>query len=48
MLTVFTRTGEEIDPRTGTGLERRTLGACRFVPLIGREGFGEPGGGPLF
>jgi protein-L-isoaspartate(D-aspartate) O-methyltransferase len=48
MLTVFTRTGEEIDPRTGTGLERRTLGACRFVPLIGREGFGEPGDGPLF
>jgi hypothetical protein len=45
---VFTRTAEEIDPRTGAGLERRTLGACRFVPLIGREGFGEPGDGPLF
>jgi protein-L-isoaspartate(D-aspartate) O-methyltransferase len=41
MLTVFTRTGEELDPATGAGLERRTLGACRFVPLIGREGFGE-------
>jgi protein-L-isoaspartate(D-aspartate) O-methyltransferase len=40
MLTVFTRTGAEIDPVTGAGLERRTLGACRFVPLIGREGFG--------
>jgi hypothetical protein len=26
------------------GLERRTLGACRFVPLIGREGFGERAG----
>jgi protein-L-isoaspartate(D-aspartate) O-methyltransferase len=48
MLTVFTRTEEEIDPSTGAGLERRTLGACRFVPLIGREGFGEPGDGPLF
>jgi protein-L-isoaspartate(D-aspartate) O-methyltransferase len=40
MLTMFTRTGAEIDPVTGAGLERRTLGACRFVPLIGREGFG--------
>jgi protein-L-isoaspartate(D-aspartate) O-methyltransferase len=41
MLTVFTRTAHEMDPATGAGLERRTLGACRFVPLIGREGFGE-------
>jgi protein-L-isoaspartate(D-aspartate) O-methyltransferase len=44
MLTVFTRTGGELDPATGAGLERRTLGACRFVPLIGREGFGERAG----
>jgi protein-L-isoaspartate(D-aspartate) O-methyltransferase len=44
MLTVFTRTAEEVDPATGAGLERRTLGACRFVPLIGREGFGERAG----
>jgi len=41
MLTVFIRTADEVDPATGAGLERRTLGACRFVPLIGREGFGE-------
>jgi protein-L-isoaspartate(D-aspartate) O-methyltransferase len=44
MLTVFTRTAGELDPATGAGLERRTLGACRFVPLIGREGFGERAG----
>ena len=41
MLTVFTREGEEVDPETGSGLARHSLGACRFVPLIGREGFGE-------
>jgi protein-L-isoaspartate(D-aspartate) O-methyltransferase len=41
MLTVFTRVADEVDVRTGEGLERRTLGACRFVPLIGREGFPE-------
>jgi protein-L-isoaspartate(D-aspartate) O-methyltransferase len=41
ILTVYTRTSEEVDPRTGTGLERRNLGPVRFVPLIGREGFGE-------
>lgn len=41
MLTAFTRSGERVDPRTGEGLERRNLGACRFVPLIGREGFAE-------
>jgi protein-L-isoaspartate(D-aspartate) O-methyltransferase len=45
MLTVFTRSGERVDPRTGEGLERRNLGACRFVPLIGREGFAEGGDG---
>jgi protein-L-isoaspartate(D-aspartate) O-methyltransferase len=39
MLTAFRRIGEEIDPATGLGLEQRSLGACRFVPLIGREGF---------
>jgi protein-L-isoaspartate(D-aspartate) O-methyltransferase len=41
ILTVYTRTGDEFDPATGAGLEARSLGACRFVPLIGREGFGE-------
>ncbi len=43
MLTVFTRAAAEIDAGTGEGLERRSLGACRFVPLIGREGFPESG-----
>lgn len=41
ILTVYVRTGDELDPLTGEGLEARSLGACRFVPLIGREGFGE-------
>jgi protein-L-isoaspartate(D-aspartate) O-methyltransferase len=26
--------------RTGEGIETRELGPCRFVPLIGEEGFG--------
>jgi protein-L-isoaspartate(D-aspartate) O-methyltransferase len=39
MLTAYRRTGEDLDPGTGGGLEKRNLGACRFVPLIGREGF---------
>lgn len=43
MLTRFTRTAEDVDARTSAGLERTALGACRFVPLIGREGFGERG-----
>ena len=25
--------------RTADGIERRSLGGCRFVPLIGAEGF---------
>jgi protein-L-isoaspartate(D-aspartate) O-methyltransferase len=41
ILTVYTRTSKEVDLRTGSGLERRNLGPVRFVPLIGREGFGE-------
>jgi protein-L-isoaspartate(D-aspartate) O-methyltransferase len=45
MLTQFTRVGEDADPRTGRGFERRALGACRFVPLIGREGFEDRGVG---
>jgi protein-L-isoaspartate(D-aspartate) O-methyltransferase len=49
MLTVFIRSGDDVDPASGRGLERRNLGACRFVPLIGREGFGEGrDGGWLF
>ena len=39
MLTAYRRTAVEIDPESGSGLERASLGACRFVPLIGREGF---------
>jgi len=41
MLTAFRRTAEEVDPETGAGLEAASLGATRFVPLIGRAGFGE-------
>jgi protein-L-isoaspartate(D-aspartate) O-methyltransferase len=39
MLTLFRRSAEEIDPASGEGLERATIGATRFVPLIGRAGF---------
>jgi protein-L-isoaspartate(D-aspartate) O-methyltransferase len=41
MLTVFRRTAEEVDAATGAGLEREVIGPCRFVPLIGAEGFAE-------
>lgn len=41
MLTVFRRTAEEVDVATGAGLEREVIGPCRFVPLIGAEGFAE-------
>jgi protein-L-isoaspartate(D-aspartate) O-methyltransferase len=41
MLTAFRRTGETVDPVTGEGLEAFSLGATRFVPLIGRAGFAE-------
>jgi protein-L-isoaspartate(D-aspartate) O-methyltransferase len=41
MLTLFRRTGEEVDPASGAGLEVASLGATRFVPLIGRAGFAE-------
>jgi protein-L-isoaspartate(D-aspartate) O-methyltransferase len=41
MLTVFRRTAEAIEPGTGRGLEAASLGATRFVPLIGRAGFDE-------
>jgi protein-L-isoaspartate O-methyltransferase len=33
MLTAFTR--------VGTDVERHILAPCRFVPLVGEEGFGE-------
>jgi protein-L-isoaspartate(D-aspartate) O-methyltransferase len=41
MLTVFRRTGEEVDPATGAGFESASLGPTRFVPLIGRAGYEE-------
>ena len=40
MLTVFRRVGEELGTE-GEGLERAVIGPCRFVPLIGSEGFPE-------
>ncbi len=41
MLTVFRRLDEDIDPETGDGLQRTVIGPCRFVPLIGTEGYPE-------
>jgi protein-L-isoaspartate(D-aspartate) O-methyltransferase len=41
MLTVFTRLADAMDTRTGDGLRREVIGPCRFVPLIGSEGFSE-------
>jgi protein-L-isoaspartate(D-aspartate) O-methyltransferase len=41
MLTAFRRVSGDFDVRTGAGLERRVIGPCRFVPLIGAEGFPE-------
>jgi protein-L-isoaspartate(D-aspartate) O-methyltransferase len=41
MLTTFRRQSEEFDTASGAGLERRVIGPCRFVPLIGAEGFPE-------
>jgi len=41
MLTVFRRVASEADPKSGAGLERTVIGPCRFVPLIGSEGYPE-------
>jgi protein-L-isoaspartate(D-aspartate) O-methyltransferase len=41
MLTMYRRISEEFDEVSGDGLERRLIGPCRFVPLIGTEGFPE-------
>jgi len=38
-LTAIRRLAAEIDPRSGAGLDRRVIAPCRFVPLIGDEGF---------
>lgn len=39
MLTAFRRLAQDIDPESGAGFERRPIAPCRFVPLIGDEGF---------
>ena len=41
ILMVYRRIGEAVDVTTGEGLEREVIGPCRFVPLIGSEGFSE-------
>jgi protein-L-isoaspartate(D-aspartate) O-methyltransferase len=41
MLTVFRRLEAQVDPKTGGGLEQMVIGPCRFVPLIGSEGYPE-------
>ena len=43
MLTAYVRTGERVDVATGEGLEREVIAPARFVPLVGEEGFAEPG-----
>jgi protein-L-isoaspartate(D-aspartate) O-methyltransferase len=41
LLTVFRRLEGQVDPKTSGGLERTVIGPCRFVPLIGSEGYPE-------
>ncbi|TMK74916.1 MAG: protein-L-isoaspartate(D-aspartate) O-methyltransferase [Actinobacteria bacterium] len=41
MLTVFRRLEGKLDPMTGEGLQRTVIGPCRFVPLVGSEGYPE-------
>ncbi len=41
VLTVFQRVDDAIDPATGRGIASHVIGPCRFVPLIGVEGFSE-------
>lgn len=41
MLTAFRRVAEDIDPAAEQGIERRVIAPCRFVPLVGVEGFGD-------
>jgi len=38
-LTLLVRTGDDLDPRTGAGVERTAIAPCRFVPLLGEQGF---------
>jgi protein-L-isoaspartate(D-aspartate) O-methyltransferase len=39
MLTAFRRLAEEINLPAGEGIERQVIAPCRFVPLVGDEGF---------
>ena len=39
MLTAYRRVGETVDVASGEGIERRAIAPCRFVPLLGEEGF---------
>jgi protein-L-isoaspartate(D-aspartate) O-methyltransferase len=39
MLTALTRTATEVDPETGAGLSAVRIAPCRFVPLVGEQGF---------
>jgi len=40
MLTVLTRDAAGFDLETGDGIARRPIAPCRFVPLLGEQGFG--------
>jgi protein-L-isoaspartate(D-aspartate) O-methyltransferase len=39
MLTAFRRLAQDADSESGAGFDRRPIAPCRFVPLIGDEGF---------
>jgi protein-L-isoaspartate(D-aspartate) O-methyltransferase len=39
MLTAITRTAEAVDPTTGDGFASVPIAPCRFVPLLGEQGF---------
>jgi protein-L-isoaspartate(D-aspartate) O-methyltransferase len=39
MLTALTRTAEEFDVETGAGISAVRIAPCRFVPLLGEQGF---------
>jgi protein-L-isoaspartate(D-aspartate) O-methyltransferase len=39
MLTVLTRTASAVDPETGAGFSSLRIAPCRFVPLLGEQGF---------
>lgn len=39
MLTAITRTAEAVDPERGEGFSSVRIAPCRFVPLLGEQGF---------